>query len=378
SPHETMATNFLEGRGLTYDMKINDRLTITRYYEDELVYPLLCGIVYSLTKHNTAVLLFVQVVYTSLIPVFVYGLAKLLFDVRVARLSAVLSALSPGIIVYAASKIHSMTFYSLVFCVALFAAAAYMKKQDHVRAVFLGAMLGLAFLSRNNFVVFIPFLFLYLFLKKSLNLSGLAKISAAALLVLLPLVIRNYMVYQKVVILKPAVIWPAMNPKASGTLYSQDGSDAFTDVNRLFANDTRLTDLEYASSINKAVYENIRNNKLGYLVLCLKRFYYFWWFSPDTGREYAGYYLTLYKPYYALMLAFALCGIVFLAFQKHPAASPHWLLLILFILSTTLPHYLYYGEGRHRFALEPLLVIFTSYGLLHGYQLFRGLLRRSL
>ena len=155
-----------------------------------------------------------------------------------------------------------------------------------------------------------------------------------------------------------------MNPKASGTLYGKDGSDGFTDVNQqLFSKHTRLTDLEYAALINQTVYSNIRKNKLGYLFLCLKRIYYFWWFSPDTGREYSKYYLTLYKPYHLFAVVFTLWGII-LASKKFPVTSHHWVLLVIFIVSTTFPHYLYYGEGRHRFALEPLLLIFTSYGVL--------------
>lgn len=368
SPHEAMATNFIQGKGLTYEMRINENLTITRHYEDELVYPLLCGLVYLLTKHSFMAMLLIQILYTSFIPIFIYLVAKMLFDEKVSSLSAVLSALSPGIIVYSTSKIHSMSLYALVYCISLFAVFKYIKKQGNFNAIFLGVMLGAGLLSRNNFVLFIPFLFLYLFFRKFLSIRNLIKISIAMFVVLLPLLVRNYMVYQKIIILKPAVIWPAMNPKATGTLYDKNGGHSFSDVNKqLFSEFSHLSDLEYTDIINKSVFSNIIKNKLTYLLLSLKRFYYFWWFSPDTGKLYPKYYLTLYKPYYLFILFFALCGIIIAianSLKKHTLKDFRWFILVVFIISTTIPHYLYYGEGRHRFALEPILLILTSYGLL--------------
>ncbi len=371
SPHEVMATNFIQGKGLVYEMEINDNLTINRYYEDELIYPLICAFVYLMTNHSVVAMLFVQILYTSFIPIFIYYLSKSLFDLKVARLSAVLAACSPGIIVYATAKIHSMTFFSLIFCISLWAALRFIKKQNTVNAVLLGIMLGLGVVSRSNFILFIPPLLLYLFLTKHINISNFVKIVLAAIIVLIPLAVRNYAVYNKLVILKPFVSWPTMNPKATGTLYHNDGSPSFTDVNdQLFSEYTQLTDLEYAHIINREVIANIKKDKLKYLTLTLKRFYYFWWFSPDSGKEYPQYYIRLYKPYYAFILLFAIFGIIVLTahnIRNGFRQNYHWTLLIIFIISITLPHYMCYAEGRHRFALEPLMLIFTSYGLVSCY-----------
>ena len=159
-------------------------------------------------------------------------------------------------------------------------------------------------------------------------------------------------------------------------MYNNDGTYSFEDVNKqLFSGYSHLTDLEYATVINKAVMSNIKRDKLKYLSLSLKRFYYFWWFSPDTGREYPRLYLLLYKPYYIFTLLFALIGIVALTIRSIKDAflrDNQWLLILIFIISTTIPHYLYYGEGRHRFALEPLLLIFTSYGIFCFYNNIRN------
>jgi len=57
SPHQTMATNLLEGKGLVYEMEINKDLTINRYYEDELAYPLICAFVYWITNNNVPIML---------------------------------------------------------------------------------------------------------------------------------------------------------------------------------------------------------------------------------------------------------------------------------------------------------------------------------
>jgi len=369
SPHEAMASNFANGRGLVYDMQINDRLTITRYYEDELPYPLLAGIIYKMTNHNIKAMLLLQVFYTSFIPIFIYLLAKYLFDINAAKIAAVLSAMTPGIIVYAVSKIHSMTFYSLIFCISLWACLRYIKKQDAKNAALLGLMLGMGILSRNSFILFIPLLFIYLFYTRNMNLQSFLKIYAAIIIILTPLVIRNYIVYNKIVISKPGVAWPAMNPKATGTLYQTDDSFSFIDVNKeLFSGYKNLTDLEYAKTINEAVVSNIKKDKLGYTVLSLKRFYYFWWFSPSSGREYPGSYLIYYKAYYLFIMLLAVFGVIVLFIRSGALSwNNYWILPIIFIVAISVPHYLYYSEGRHRFAIEPIILIFTGYGISYLY-----------
>jgi len=175
-PYETMAANFSHGKGLIYETKINETLTITRYNEDELAYPLMCGFVYTLTRHSVIIMLLIQCLYASLIPVVIYLISKSLFNVDVGRLSALLAIFVPGIMVYAAAKIHSMTFYSLVFCAALWAAVRFMRRQSAGNVIFLGIMLGLGILSRNNFVFFIPFLLLYFYLTKKAGILNILKI----------------------------------------------------------------------------------------------------------------------------------------------------------------------------------------------------------
>lgn len=367
SPHEEMAINFMQGNGLVYEYKINDNLSIKRYYEDELLYPLICGIVYFITKHNVLIMLLTQMFYVSFIPIFIYFISRQILGIKTARLAAILASLAPGIIVYSAGKIHSMTFYSLVFCVLLWAALRFIKSQNTANVLLLGGMLGIGILGRNTIIYFVPALFLYLFIRKKINIAGMTKVTLVIIAVLLPLIIRNYRFYNKVVILRDG----GWTPVLEGTLDDYNGKPLLDGVHKeIFASYKQLTNAEYIKILESKVREIIRENKAKFIISVCKRFYYFWWFSPHTGMEYPSLYLRLYKPYYLLFLLFAIAGIsvLFLKnFRRDSSGQRDWLLLFIFIILITIPHYLLYAEGRHRFAIEPILAIFTSYGILYIY-----------
>lgn len=368
SPHETMATNFMKGKGLTYNLQITDNLSVKRHYEDELVYPLICGIVYLMTKHNLLIMLLLQMFYTSFIPIFIYFIAKQIFDVKVARLAGFLSALVPGIIVYSAGKVHSMTFYSLIFCISLCSVLRFIKEQNINNTLFMGFMLGVGILSRNNFIFFVPFSFLFLFLIKKINVIGMVKIALIISIVLLPLIARNYYIYKTFVLFKNPPFWPVLSLNINDY---KEGEPLHSYIHKkVFSGYKQITDLEYTKIMNNEIYSHLKKNKAEFVILAIKRFYCFWWFSGQTGKEYPKYYLIFYKPYYSLTLFFAIFGIIILLLRSIKNGflkDNQWLLLIIFIFSITIPHYLFYVEGRHRFAIEPLLLIFTSYGLLNFY-----------
>lgn len=105
----------------------------------------------------------------------------------------------------------------------------------------------------------------------------------------------------------------------------------------------------------------IRSSPTQALHLYGRKLLSFFWFSPQTGLLYPAAYTRGYQWYYAGMAALALLGLWSL--RRH-LARPPMILPILFVASIALYQSLYYVEGRHRWTVEPVLLLFAAQGSL--------------
>jgi hypothetical protein len=87
----------------------------------------------------------------------------------------------------------------------------------------------------------------------------------------------------------------------------------------------------------------------------------FWWASDTTGQLYPAEWLVWYLIWSALLLATALLG----AWHglRRPDHSSAVLLIVLVLLVAAASQSLFYVEGRHRLAVEPLLLVLSAGGL---------------
>jgi hypothetical protein len=89
------------------------------------------------------------------------------------------------------------------------------------------------------------------------------------------------------------------------------------------------------------------------LDLFVKKLYYFWWFSPQSGREHPQLLFFLYMPVYAVILFAALWGFgLGLCYRRREFS-----LLLLFLLAISAGQSLFFVEGRHRLAVMPVLLV---------------------
>jgi hypothetical protein len=95
--------------------------------------------------------------------------------------------------------------------------------------------------------------------------------------------------------------------------------------------------------------------------LTLRKFFYFWWFSPQVGVNYPARWARLYMAYYVMVVLLAGIG----AWRIVHADSRKRAMLALmgaFLLSIAALQSLYYVEGRHRWAVEPMLLALAGGG----------------
>jgi len=361
--YEVIATNLLEGNGFVYP----HLGTLYRSYCEPL-YPALAAFVYFLTEHNVLALQVVQALLSAGLVVVIYHCARAIISPKTALLAAAFVALHPGLIVYA-TKLHPLTLDALGMSLVLLMMIRVLK---HFRLRdWIGAALvsGICALTRPTILVFLPLAFVYIFRVRKVGLGLAARrtlLFVAVLgLVIAPWIVRNYRVQGEFVLTRsntPYVFWLGNNENFSGSALSSEREDIFNLADPVFkAQIFRLNEMEQNKLFWKRAMGYVTEHPVGFLIRVAKKFYFFWWFTPQAGLLYPKLWFLLYKLFYLLVLAGVLVGARSF-FRDAAAGSARWLPILL-MLSIAVIQSLAYIETRHRWAVEPVLLILTAQGL---------------
>jgi hypothetical protein len=366
--YHDIAENFLQGKGLAYSF-----LGITSYTYAEPFYPLLSAFTYYITNHNYLIFGIINMLASSAIAIVIYYLGKELFDKRVGLVAAIFTAIHPGLI-YFSTQFHPLTFNTLFTVLVLLAVTKLSKTLRTKDAVFSGLTIALAFLDRFSCLIFIPLTLGFIIF---FNCSLRQKIKLCAIITLIALIpvagwtVRNYAIFHKPVITRSSagyLLWIGNNPKTTNSAcYNQKTAMIDTldkDSIEKLKNMDELGINKYL--MNEAV-SFIKSHPREFLSRWAKRFCYFWWFSPLEGMRYPQAWLMLYKTFYALIfftVAYALASIVFNHKKYVKAYLPGICFTAIVILALAVSQTLFYVEGRHRWVVEPVLMIFSSWAIL--------------
>ena len=96
--------------------------------------------------------------------------------------------------------------------------------------------------------------------------------------------------------------------------------------------------------------------------LYIRKLGFFWWRSPHTGLLYPSAWTRLYLAYYLGIMALALLGLAAGLTRGSADVKTAAMLLIGFALADSMTQAAFYVEGRHRWQLEPLFLMFTAAG----------------
>jgi hypothetical protein len=359
--YETLAQNVAGGYG--YVIYRFGHLAFA--FGDGNLYSFLAATVYVLSGHQPMVLAVVQAVLASLAAPVIFAIGMRVFGLPVAALGAGLAALHPGLMAYT-MKLHPLGIDVLLIALLVLWID---RAGDGLRSgLTAGLALGLTLMSRPTFFL--------------AGLAGLAFRWRGARHVLVPVlatvvvggvlatpwVARNWALLGRPVFISTSLedVWKGNNPSASGSSYLPSGEDVFAtaspELQRRFAqgNELALNDV-----FAQEVVDFVSTQPGDFLALVGRKFVYFWWFSPQMGLFYPSNWLAAYEMYAITIFSFAIIGAV--AIVRHGTSEQRNLLGVLLAIGLTvaLVHALAYVEGRHRWGIEPLLLLITAYGVLY-------------
>jgi 4-amino-4-deoxy-L-arabinose transferase-like glycosyltransferase len=168
-------------------------------------YPYFLAVVYAITSGNIAVISVIQLFMDVLLCYFIYYLGSKIYNRWTGLIAAVLVCFYRTAIVYSATILSDGLIYFLyIFFIALVYFA--LQKPSFVRWLFTGMVLGFAALAKPTIAVYLPFLFigLYLYPEKDILPNNInRKFQPVVILIILlavsgftilPVTIRNYFV----------------------------------------------------------------------------------------------------------------------------------------------------------------------------------------
>src|SRR5262249_23206559 len=112
----------------------------------------------------------------------------------------------------------------------------------------------------------------------------------------------------------------------------------------------------------------VSHQPVDFVVLVVRKFAYFWWLSPQMGLLYPPAWLTAYEFYAVVVYAFAIVGVMAILREGSPEERNLLGTLPAVSLTLALVQSFAYVEGRHRWGIEPLLLLLTARGLFAAAQ----------
>lgn len=374
--YDAIARNMLRGAGFSYS-----HIGVVYYSYAPPLYAWLSAGSYWLTG-SIAPVMALQVLAGGVLASVAAGIAHRLFGGWIAgAVAGTLVVFHPGLVVYSATRAHPLTFDALFFALALLQAFRLVERPTTRRAVTFGLIVGVGTLSRATIVIFLPIVGLGLLFVtprplwaaaiRSVVVAGLCATAAVA-----PWTIRNSLLHGRFVFLLTTDsddFWRGNNPYATGHSYIDAGRivlSALPEAERrdLERQPNELAQREWFAARARAF---IVENPGAFIRLTLSKFFYFWWFAPQTGVLYPRSWLRIYMAYYAGVVLLAAIG-VWTLWHVRNQTKVLGILMGAFLIGLSGLQSLYYVEGRHRWAVESMILALSGGGMAALVERRRG------
>ena len=346
---DNMALNITLGHGFSH---IIDGSRTPTTHRTPLYSMFLSGI-YFIFGHNYIAVKIIQAILGALSCIVIFFIADAIYNNRIigiiaALITAFYKPFISGFNYYGGpALILSECFYMFMVGVTVLMTILFIKKESKKFGILSGIFIGLAILTRPEFVLYPIFLIVYLFFLSRFSMKCLKKYIILFLFVVLtltPWVVRNYITQGKFIPLSTLggfLFWEGNNSFANG------GWAYPEDYDEIMYKTKDMTEYERNKIYFNEGMEELKSNP-GRIPKLLMRKVLVHWAPFEEGFK-------MFNPYYVVIFLFGSIGILF--FRKRTVEENA--LLIVF-LATTATAIIIFGDPRYRYPYESFLIIFAA------------------
>ena len=365
--YSEIARNALDGRGLYYQY-----FGTTYHFYGPPLYPALLAGAMWLGPWGEGLVLVLQALALGATATIVAHITRPMAGATAALMAGAFVATHPGALIYA-GKLHSQTLDVLLIVLAFFLVLDIDAESDAWAALRCGVAVGLAVLSRGTIAPFVAAWTLWLLWHERRRwrrtLRVMLVVALGGLVVLVPMIVRGYALYGRLVPLRTDTgvnLWYGNHPGASGTSHTSEPTPApvTTQIpHDLLSAVVGRDEMAQNRLFMTAALRFMRDEPTAALRLFIRKLYYFWWFSPHAGLLYpAGWRVVAVAHYVAIVLV-ATIGVMAALRGGRSIARRTAGLFLLLAVTMSLTQAAFYVEGRHRWQVELLLLAFAAVGV---------------
>ena len=376
--YDELARNLLAGEGYVY----SHRGTPYRSLYSGIFYVWITAGLYAVAPPGHTAVLIVQSFFSVLLAAVIFLIGQKLWSYQAGLLAAFLTITHPTLAYYDTHKLHPLSFDSLMISMALLSLLCLRGSSRSTQPLFAGVALGVGVLQRGSLLLLLPLglLWLWFFAPKDRPLFRLAAAYLlGVVLMVTPWVVRNYQIHGAPILLTTTGehFWVGNAPHSYGSNLLPSGQTVLESAPEEFRREL-FTRNEWDQSQLFWEYglAQLRDRPTAFLLGTGRKFLSFWSFASQSGIQYPRSYFTMYAIYYFTVAAFGILGAVLLAQTRFSEtfAFPGLLLILALFFSISAIQSIFYVELRHRWAIEPMLLVLSSIGLLsvwHSWKEFR-------
>ena len=358
--YETLAQNIAAGNGYLISRFGHPVLA----FGDGNLYSFLAGTLYTTFGHAPLLLATVQAVLAALVAPVVFSIGESALGARTAALGAVLAALHPGLLGYAL-KLHPLGLDVLLL--SLFILWSIQRRWTTGAGLLTGVSLGLNLMTRPTFFLAGLSALAVRWLVRRSSLRQLVAVVAVALAIGMPWLARNWVFVGRPLFISTSFedIWKGNNPMSNGSGLLAGGEGVFDTAPIELREQIQDSDeLQVNDAFAHETLTFIEQRPVQFAGLFARKFVYFWWLPAQAGQLYPTGWLTAYEAYAIAMYAFATLGVIGILRQGNAEERNLLATLAAIGMAVALIHALAYVEGRHRWGVEPILLLVTARGIL--------------
>ena len=246
----------------------------------------------SLTDYNFLYLIFLIQILLSTYSVFLfYEINQNFFSKKFSLINSFIFSIVP-LNIYSCGQISSINLqivFSLLFLSFLFKIT---KDQKNKNILIFSLISGLLILTRGEFILIFFLIILFVTLSKKLNLGNLLKIISIVLLIISPYLVRNYIHFNQVFLVKSVGynLWKGNNELSNVDGFENYKNSKFEKINSEIEKLKKNKFYEINKDnifLREAIY-NLNKDKLKYAELYIKKFFSFYFI--DVNSKYPNYY----------------------------------------------------------------------------------------
>jgi len=307
---------------------------------------------------------FAQILLSTFSVYIFYQINNNFFSNKISLINTFIFSFFP-LNLYSVGQTSSITlqiFLSLLFIKYFF---LIFKNQSNKNIVIFSIASGLLLLTRGEFLLILGISLIYILIFKKLNFSHLIKILLVLSIIVSPYLIRNYLHFNEVVLVKSKGynLWKGNNPQANveGFFYESEKlkpkldalkKDKYYEINR--------DNLFLSEALN-----NIYKNPDIYTKLFFKKIFSFYFIDLNSSYPNYYHYLNIVPAFLISLLSFL--GIVFFLKKKKTFESNY---LILYLFSNLAIYSIFFILPRSKLVILPIQIMLASFMVVYFYKKF--------